>query len=240
MTMTPGLRKFALTMHVTSSVGWFGAVASFLALAIAGLASQDAQMVRAAYLAMESISWFVIVPFSLASLLTGLVQSLGTHWGLFRHYWILVKLLLTVLATIILLVHMQPISYMAGVVAETTLSSTDLSRLRIQLLADAAAALFVLLLVTTLSVYKPWGMTAYGRRQLSQPLSPRRLTTMRNKGDSPMTTLPPDSDANDDTGVRSSRSSTTTPWGLYVLLGLIGLILLFGVLHLASGGLGMH
>ena len=53
MTMTPRLRKFALTAHVTCSVGWLGAVAGFLALAVAGLTSQDAQMVRAAYLAME-------------------------------------------------------------------------------------------------------------------------------------------------------------------------------------------
>jgi hypothetical protein len=37
MAMTPRLRKFALTAHVTSSVGWLGAVAAFLALAVAGL-----------------------------------------------------------------------------------------------------------------------------------------------------------------------------------------------------------
>src|SRR5260221_12529239 len=53
MMMTPGLRKFALTLHVTSSVGWFGAVAGFLALAVAGVTSQDAVTVRTAYLAME-------------------------------------------------------------------------------------------------------------------------------------------------------------------------------------------
>lgn len=110
MTMTPRLRKFALTAHVTSSVGWLGAVAGFLALADAGLTTQDAQMVRAAYVAMELTGWFVIVPLSLASLLTELVQSLGTKWGLFRHYWILVKLLITILATIVLLLHMQPTS----------------------------------------------------------------------------------------------------------------------------------
>jgi len=34
--MTPRLRKFVLTAHVTLSVGWLGAVAGFLALAIAG------------------------------------------------------------------------------------------------------------------------------------------------------------------------------------------------------------
>src|SRR3990170_4099331 len=117
MSMTLRLRKLALTAHVTSSVGWLGSVGGFLALAVAGLTSQDSQLVRATYLAMELTGWFVIVPLSLASLLTGLVQSLGTEWGLFRHYWILVKLLITILATIVLLVHMQPISHMAGVAA---------------------------------------------------------------------------------------------------------------------------
>ena len=121
MTMTPGVRKFALTTHVTSSVGWLGAVGAFLALAVAGLVSQDAQIVRAAYLAMHLTTWFVIVPLCLAALLTGIVQSVGTPWGLFRHYWVATKLLLTVLATIILLVHTQPIDRVAAVAAQTTL-----------------------------------------------------------------------------------------------------------------------
>ncbi len=138
MTMTPGLRKFALTTHVTSSVGWLGAVGAFLALAIAGVGSEDAQIVRAAYLAMHFITWFVIVPFCLAALLTGIVQSLGTTWGLFRHYWVVTKLLLTVLATLILLVHTQPIGRLAAVVAQTTLAIGDLRQLRLQLVVMPA------------------------------------------------------------------------------------------------------
>jgi hypothetical protein len=175
MIMTPRLRKFALTAHVTSSVGWLGAVAGFLALAVAGLSSQDAQMMRAAYLAMELTGWFVIVPLSLASLPTGLVMSLGTEWGLFRHYWVLAKFLITILATILLLVHMQPVGHLAGVVAETTLAHGALAGLRVQLVADAGAALLALLVATALSVYKPRGMTRYGRRKqhekrtMSQP-----------------------------------------------------------------------
>jgi hypothetical protein len=165
MTTTSALRKFALTAHVTSSVGWLGAVAGFLALAVAGLTSPDAQRVRAAYLAMELTGWFVIVPLSLASLVTGLVQSLATKWGLFRHYWIVVKLLIAIFATIVLLLHMQPTSHLAGVAAETALSSADLAGLRIQLVADAGAALLVLLVATTLAVYKPRGMTGYGARK---------------------------------------------------------------------------
>src|SRR5205823_11372548 len=100
MTMAPGLRKLALTAHVVSSVGWLGAVAGFLALAVAGLTSRDAQLVRGAYLAMGLTASFVIVPLSLASLLTGLIQALGTTWGLFGRYWILAKLLITILAMI--------------------------------------------------------------------------------------------------------------------------------------------
>lgn len=174
MTMKPDLRKFALTVHVTSSVGWLGAVAGFLALAIVGLTSQDAQMVRAAYLAMELIAWFVIVPLDLTSLLTGIVSSLGTEWGLFRHYWILVKLLITMLSTIVLLVHMQPIIYLAGVAAETALFSANLRQSQIQLVVDASAALLVLLVVTTLSVYKPRGLTPYGWRKQLQSSHKRK------------------------------------------------------------------
>jgi hypothetical protein len=165
MMMSAALRKFALTTHITSSVGWLGSVTAFLALAIAGISSDDLQIVRAAYLAMHLTTWFVIVPFSLASFLTGLVESLGTPWGLFRHYWVVTKLLLTVLATIVLLVHTQPIDRIAEIAAQSVLSSGDLRQLRLQLIGDASAALFVLLATTTLSVYKPWGMTPYGIRQ---------------------------------------------------------------------------
>lgn len=162
--MTPSLRKFAFTAHVTASVGWLGAVAAFLAIAIAGLTSQNVQLVLASYLAMDVTARFVIVPLCLASLVTGLVSSLGTTWGLFRHYWVLMKLLITVLSTIILLVHMQPISYLAGVAAETTSVGGNL-RLQIQMVVAAGAALLVLLVATVLSVYKPKGLTPYGWRK---------------------------------------------------------------------------
>ena len=165
MAMTPALRKLALTAHVTSAVGWLGAVACFLALAIAGLTSREAQEMRTAYLAMELIGWYVIVPLCSASLLTGVVQALGTPWGLFRHYWILVKLVIAVVSTILLLLHMQATSRLAGAAMETIFSSADLARLRIQLTADAGAALLALLVATTLAIYKPRGTTRYGVRK---------------------------------------------------------------------------
>jgi len=168
MMMTPSVRKFALTTHVILSVGWLGAVAAFLALAISGLTSDGGEVTRAAYLAMQSITWRVIVPLSFASLLSGLVSSLGTTWGLFRHYWVLIKLVLTIIATILLLVHTQPIGYMAAVVARKTLTAADERGVRIQLVADAVAALLLLLVNTTLGVYKPRGVTRYGWRKQNE------------------------------------------------------------------------
>ena len=165
MSMSPALRKFALTVHVTTSVGWLGAVAGFLVLAISGLINRDSQTARAVYLAMELLSWALIVPLSLGSLLSGVVQAAATPWGLLRHYWVLIKLLMTPLATMILLVHLRPVQRVAEVARHTLLSRADLSAVRLQIVFDAAAAAVVLLVATTLSIYKPRGVTRYGRRR---------------------------------------------------------------------------
>lgn len=174
--MTAGVRKAALTAHVASSVGWLGGVAAFLALAVTGLDSADALRVRACYVAMDVITWDVIVPLSVASLLTGVVQALGTTWGLFRHYWVVFKLTLTVVATGILLLHTEPIGEVAELAARTTLSSADVRETRAQLVADAGAALVALLVTTTLSVVKPRGLTRYGRRKQARELAAGRTT----------------------------------------------------------------
>lgn len=169
MTLTPYLRKFVLAAHITFAVGWLGAVAAFLALAITGLTSQDVQLVRAVYLAMAVIARFVIVPLSFAPLLTGPVLSLGTPWGLFRHYWILAKLVITILSTIILQIHMRPITLLASAAAKTAVFSADLHGMQVQMVVASAAALLALLVTTVLAVYKPRGMTSYGwRKQYEQ------------------------------------------------------------------------
>src|SRR5262245_43055057 len=103
MTMSPGLHKVMLNVHIAVSVGWTGGVVAYLALVVAGMTTQNDQTLRAAWIALALIGWFAIVPLALASLLTGLILSLGTKWGLFRHYWVLFSFLLTLPAIIILL-----------------------------------------------------------------------------------------------------------------------------------------
>jgi hypothetical protein len=209
--MTPNLRKFALTAHVTSSVGWLGAVLSFLALAVAGLVGKDAQTVRAVYVASEVTTWFVIVPLACASLVTGLVMSLGTSWGLFRHYWVLVKFLLTILATTLLLLHTKPIGRLAAMARETSVAGADARALQVQLVGDAGAAALALLVNVTLSLYKPYGLTAYGRRKEGE----RRQLSASDSG-----------------------AERAPMWIKVLAFGVIGLIVAFVVLHLAGSGLG--
>jgi len=169
MTMTSGVRNFALSAHIIASVGLLGSIAAFLALAITGLVIEDVQVMGASYLAMAVIARFVIVPLAFASLLSGLIQSLGTPWGLFRHYWVVVKLLLTVFATGVLLVKMELIAYAARLATATTMCCDDLRAAGIQLTVHAAGGLVVLLIPVVLSVYKPPGMTRYGwRKQYGQ------------------------------------------------------------------------
>lgn len=113
MIMQPGLRKAALVGHVTSSVGWLGAVAAFLVLAVVALHTADAATSRSLYVAMEVLGKAVLLPLAVASLVTGLVQSLGTPWGLFRHWWVIVKLALAVMSTLVLVAYTTTLTALA-------------------------------------------------------------------------------------------------------------------------------
>ena len=162
MIMEPGLRKFVLTVHLAFSLGWLGAVVAYLVLGVSAVTSQDAPTVRAAWIAMELTGWSAIVPLALGSLLTGLVMALGTSWGLFRHYWVLITFVLTVFSTVILLLHMPTVSSLAEVAREA--DRAVLSRLGGDLF-HPSVGLLVLLVITGLNVYKPRGLTPYGWRK---------------------------------------------------------------------------
>lgn len=175
MTMTPRIRKLALTAHIVTTLGWLGAVLVFLALAVIGLTSPDAQTVRAAYLVMAPAGWYILVPLAFASLLTGLIQALGTTWGLLRHYWVLFKLLITLFATIVLLMFMETFSILTDMAADPAMPTADVRAMGSFPRDHAAAAVLLLLAATVLAVYKPKGMTRHGQR------THRRLRTSRRE-----------------------------------------------------------
>ena len=164
MRLSPPLRKAALAVHLAVSVGWIGAVAAYLALDLTAASSADAAMLRAAYLGMGLIADSVIVPMALASLVTGLIVSLGTKWGLVRHWWVLVSLALTVFATIVLMVETGTIASSAGVAADAAATDAELRGLGNTLVHSIGGSL-IMLVVLVLNVYKPPGLTPYGWRK---------------------------------------------------------------------------
>jgi hypothetical protein len=165
MMMGPKARRFVLFTHVTTSVGWLGAVAVFLALGLTATVSDDPQTVRAIFLVMPAAGWAALVPLAALSLLTGLIQSLGTVWGLVRHYWVLFKLLINLAGLVVLLAYMQTLTYLAGLAADPAFQAGSLGDMRRSPLIHSVLALLLLLAATVLAVYKPRGLTAYGHRQ---------------------------------------------------------------------------
>ena len=165
MILSPRVRKFALAVHLTFSVGWIGAALAYVALGVAARSSEDTQTVRSSWIAMETIGWYVIVPLALGSLLTGLVMALGTKWGLIRYYWVLFAFVLTTLATVVLLLHMPDVTSVTDVARRA--DGTALDQLGGDLL-HATLGVAVLVVILVLNIYKPPGMTRYGWRRQNQ------------------------------------------------------------------------
>lgn len=163
------MRRLGLTLHVALSVGWLGAVVAFLTLAIASRSS-DEQLARACYLGMVVVARGALIPLSIGTLVSGVVQSLATKWGLFRHWWVLMKLVLTIFGAAALLLHeVTAITEAAKLAADAgaaVLHSGRLRALGVQLFADAGAAALVLLAALTIAIYKPWGVVGQVTRGL--------------------------------------------------------------------------
>jgi hypothetical protein len=215
MTISARLRALALTAHVFLSVGWPGAVIAYLALAITALVSDDVDVIRSASASTLIIGWAILVPLSLLALITGVVQSLITRWGLFQHWWVVAKLALTLICTFVLIEHMLAMNQMAGQAAMA--HATELRAAQQPHLLHAGVGLFLLLVITTLSVYKPWGPTPYGRRKVESPARP----ALASVAATPVAS--------------TARSESRTPrWALIVGWHVVALILLAVVLHLAG------
>jgi hypothetical protein len=217
MTLSVALRRVTYATHVTSSVGWLGAVLVFIALASLGLSSQDERTVRGAYLVMAPAAWFVLVPLAHASLFSGIALSLGTPWGLIRHYWVAIKLVITVFSTVILMIYMGTFRQMAGVASDP---AVELVLVRNPSpLVHSILAVVVLAAATMLAIYKPFGMTPHGIREQMR---------RRPASQGPVT-------APDQGGMaRSARQWDYVLW--FVVLAILGLIVMSHLLGSGSHG----
>lgn len=166
--MGPRLRKVMLAIHLTTSVGWLGAVLAYLVLDISVSTTSDAQTARLGWQAMGMVVSGAIVPLAGLALITGLIQALGTPWGLIRYWWVVISLLLTVVAVIVLVSEAEGIVRIAALAADPNTPDDSFRTMR-GTLFHSVGGLTVLGIVQVLNVLKPQGLTPYGwRYQLAE------------------------------------------------------------------------
>ncbi|MFF2522363.1 DUF2269 domain-containing protein [Streptomyces liangshanensis] len=147
-------RRALLLAHVATSVSWLGLTLGLLALGIAAYTADNPDTTRAAYRAMKILIDPLILPLALAALLTGVILSLGTPWGLARHRWIWIKFWLTLATLTATTFALRP-----TINAAAHAGTPDIS-----LVAAPSVASSAYFFMTALSVLKPWGLTRRGRR----------------------------------------------------------------------------
>lgn len=152
MPLSRGPRRLLLTTHVMASVGWLGLTLGLLTLGAEGLATPDPSVYRSIRVLVD---WPVLVV-SLLSLTTGVALSAGTPWGLLRHWWVVAKLALTLVATGLSVFALRPLAHTAAATLGGGGSGTDL-------VVAPSVALVVYGTATALSVYKPRGRTPFVR-----------------------------------------------------------------------------
>ena len=170
------LRKPLLIVHILTSVGLLGSVASFLVLAVIGMLSIEPETLRTTYQAMSLLTFYVVLPMAVTSLVIGIIQSLCTPWGLIRHYWVIAKLTISVLTVLIILAQLPTIEMLAVHAKLQIISAADMGP-QMRVIVHALGGFVVLLVATILSVYKPRGISAYGmRRQLPKNQNDKKTT----------------------------------------------------------------
>lgn len=155
MIVSKNVRDLALCAHVVSSVGWFGAIAAFLVFTVKGQSADDTNAVTACAEDLRLIGWGLVVPFCIAGLMSGILQSVVIRWGLLSHYWVVLKLMLMVGATALLFLHMDAVDRLA--VDASTLGIPGSSRVFSSLKFDAIVALVLVAILSAISIYKPTG-----------------------------------------------------------------------------------
>lgn len=148
-------RRFLLTAHVVTSVGWLGVAYALLVMALTAAAADDPGTRLATYTLMLSFDSAAMLPLGVAALVTGVILGLGSHWGLVRHWWVAIKLVLNVAVLVVPLLTRRPALVDAVAAARDGLLVDPAQ----QVLDGSIASVIVLTVATVLSVYKPWGKT---------------------------------------------------------------------------------
>jgi hypothetical protein len=159
-----GLRssRLLLTVQLLATVGLFGADLVLVTFGFSAVLGADPGSV---YPAAQLVASTVVAPLALISLATGVVLARLSGWGLFRYWWVTVKLGVTLLLTIVVFTVLVPRLGSAAAAASAHASFDAGQRVPLAL-APALATLFLVLNVA-LAVYKPHWRVRRGHQQVA-------------------------------------------------------------------------
>ena len=154
--MRPRTRKGVLVAHIVAAGAWIGLDVVLAVLVFTPLLTSDTAAAALCYQAMPLLFWPILVS-GLTCLGTGLVLGMGTHHGLLRHWWVLVKLVLNTVLTSLVVVLLGPGMAEAAEAGRRLAAGlpvdVDLSNMVFPPIVSGTS----LLVATVLAVYKPWG-----------------------------------------------------------------------------------
>jgi hypothetical protein len=145
-------RKLLLTVHVVATVSVLG---TDLVLLLLGLSSLDGADARTIYPDAYLVGARLVAPLAVLSLSTGLLLGILTPWGLFRYWWVTIKLAITtVLTGVVLLVLVPRLGAAADAVSGLPPSLLSIGQ-RLPLVIAPAIASTLLLFNVALAIFKP-------------------------------------------------------------------------------------
>ncbi|MFJ8537739.1 DUF2269 domain-containing protein [Streptomyces sp. NPDC093591] len=158
-------RRASLVVHVVGAASWLGLTVGLLALGVTAATTGTAVTVEASVRAMKLFADWLLLPVAFLTLVSGLVLSLGTPWGLARHRWVWTKFWLTLATTTATVFALRPgvNSAVAAVTAGGPLPDAG------DVLFGPIVSLSAYVFMTVISVLKPWGLTRRGRRLRATP-----------------------------------------------------------------------
>jgi hypothetical protein len=167
--LSPALRKAVLVLHIVTAISWMGVDIALLALLITARTTDDPALVASGFTAVRMIVPVAVPPLSLGILATGLFLGLGTRWGVLRYWWVVVKLLLSLVMTALVFVSLVPAVNTIAVAAPGTISAdalrASLGALPTMLLFPPVVSFLMLGVAAVLSIFKPWHQTPWSRER---------------------------------------------------------------------------
>lgn len=167
--LSPSLYRLMLMVHVIASVAWMGAEAVLLVLAIVGINTGNPETLHAVYVTMGLFGPPFYIPMAFVALVSGVVLSLGTRWGLVTYWWVAIKLVfnvaLAVGGTFFVMAMVGDAADHASNATGGTLTAESIGSQRFSLVGAFSIGMALLTVATVLSYYKPWGRLPWTRRK---------------------------------------------------------------------------